>query len=169
MQGSVIKTALLVLILLAAATYTWSQATAGAASTAYGLLTVGGIGGFLVAMLTIFRPQSSPITAPIYAGLEGLVLGAISAVFESSYPGIVIQAFGLTIGVLAIMLVLYGTRLVQATEKVQDRNHRRDRCDLPGLSGGHRRLLVRAAPALHSRERRRWASASRWSSWSSLR
>ena len=117
LQGSVIKTALLVLILLAAATFTWSRAASGAASTAYGLLAVGGIGGFLVAMLTIFRPQSSPITAPIYAGLEGLVMGAISAVFESSYPGIVFQAFGLTIGVLAIMLVLYGMRLVQATQR----------------------------------------------------
>jgi uncharacterized YccA/Bax inhibitor family protein len=117
LQGSVIKTAVLLVILLAAAAYTWSQTTAGATSTAYGLLALGGIGGFLVAMLTIFRPQFSPITAPIYAGLEGLVLGAISAVFETSYPGIVIQAFGLTIGVLAIMLVLYGTGLVRATEK----------------------------------------------------
>jgi uncharacterized YccA/Bax inhibitor family protein len=117
LQGSVIKTAVLLVILLAAAAYTWSQTTAGATSTAYGLLMLGSIGGFLVAMLTIFRPQLSPITAPIYAGLEGLALGAISAVFETSYPGIVIQAFGLTIGVLAIMLLLYGTGLVRATEK----------------------------------------------------
>ena len=168
LQGSVIKTAVLLAILLAAATYTWSQATAGATSTAYGLLTVGGIGGFLVAMLTIFRPQSSPITAPIYAGLEGLVLGAISAVFETSYPGIVIQAFGLTIGVLAIMLVLYGTGLVappRSSRSGSSPPRERSALSIWWTSsrrslGGTCRTFTRTAP---------WASASRSSSWSSRR
>ena len=119
LQGSVVKTAILLAILLATATYTWSEATKGATSLVYGLMMAGGIGGFLVAMLTIFRPQYSPITAPIYAGLEGLIMGAISAAFETSYPGIVIHAIGLTIGTLAVMLVLYGTGIIRATEKVK--------------------------------------------------
>src|SRR5260370_41857223 len=59
----------------------------------------------------------SPLTAPIYAGLEGLVLGAISALFETMYPGIVIQAVGLSIGVLAVMLFVYGTGIIRATER----------------------------------------------------
>src|SRR5207244_6428710 len=70
-----------------------------------------------VAMVTIFAPKISPITAPIYAGLEGLLLGAISAVFETIYPGIVIQAVGLCIGVLTVMLFVYGTGIIRATEK----------------------------------------------------
>ena len=74
--------------------YTWSQAVSGATSLAYGLLIAGSIGGFIVALVTIFNPKISPFTAPIYAALEGLVLGAISAVFETIYPGIVIQAVG---------------------------------------------------------------------------
>jgi len=116
-QGSVLKTAILVLILLATAAYTWSQAVAGATNVAYGLLIAGSIGGFIVALVTIFNPKASPFTAPIYAALEGLVMGAISAVFETIYPGIVIQAVGLSIGVLAIMLFLYGTGIIRATEK----------------------------------------------------
>jgi uncharacterized YccA/Bax inhibitor family protein len=116
-QGSVLKTAILVVILLATAAYTWSQAAAGNAPVAYGLLIVGCIGGFIMALVTIFIPKVSPFTAPIYAALEGLVLGAISAVFETIYPGIVIQAVGLSIGVLAVMLFLYGTRIIRATEK----------------------------------------------------
>ena len=116
-QGAVLKTALLVVILMVTAAYTWSQAAAGNASLAYGLLIGGAIGGFITALVTIFIPKVSPFTAPLYAALEGLVLGAISAVFEAMYHGIVIQAVGLSIGVLAVMLFLYGTRIIQATEK----------------------------------------------------
>jgi uncharacterized YccA/Bax inhibitor family protein len=80
-------------------------------------LIAGGIGGFITALITIFIPKVSPFTAPIYAALEGLVLGAISALFEAMYSGIVIQAVGLTVGVLAVMLFLYGTRIVKVTAK----------------------------------------------------
>jgi uncharacterized YccA/Bax inhibitor family protein len=117
LQGTVLKTALLVAILLLTAEFTWSQAKAGNSAIAYGLLIAGAIGGAIMALITIFIPKVSPFTSPIYAALEGLVLGAISAVFEASYPGIAIQAVGLTIGVLAIMLFVYGTGIIRATEK----------------------------------------------------
>jgi uncharacterized YccA/Bax inhibitor family protein len=116
-QGAVVKTALLVLILLATGLYTWSQVISGPTELTYGLLIAGSIGGFIVALVTIFVPRISPITAPIYAALEGLVLGAISAVFEKVYPGIVPQAVALSVGVLAVMLFLYGTGIIRATEK----------------------------------------------------
>jgi uncharacterized YccA/Bax inhibitor family protein len=67
--------------------------------------------------VTVFVPRVSPFTAPLYAALEGLVLGAISAVFEAQYHGVVIQAVGLRVGVLAVMLFVYGTGLIRATEK----------------------------------------------------
>jgi uncharacterized YccA/Bax inhibitor family protein len=117
LTGSVVKTSILVLILLVTAAFTWHEAATGETAVTYGLLIAGCIGGFIVALLTIFVPKLSPITAPIYAALEGLVLGAISAVFEAQYPGIVIQAVGLTVGVLAVMLFLYGTGIIRATEK----------------------------------------------------
>jgi uncharacterized YccA/Bax inhibitor family protein len=119
LQGTVLKTAVLVAILLAAAGYTWTQTQAGAVELAYGLLAVGGIGGFIMAMVTIFFPKASPFTAPIYAGLEGLLLGGISVAVNQQFPGIALQALGLTVGVLVIMLFLYGTGIIRATEKVK--------------------------------------------------
>jgi uncharacterized YccA/Bax inhibitor family protein len=116
-QGSVLKTALLVLILFVAAAFTWSQAVEGATTVVYGLLIAGALGGLLTAIVTIFMPRLSPFTAPLYAGLEGLVLGAISVVFETAYPGIVSQAVALSIGVLAVMLFVYGTGIIRATER----------------------------------------------------
>lgn len=116
LQGAVIKTALLLLILVIAAVFTWSQAAAGS-PVAYGLLVAGSLGGLAIAFVTVFVPRWSPVTAPLYAALEGLVLGAVSAVFQARYPGIVIQAVGLSVGVLAVMLFVYGTRLIRATER----------------------------------------------------
>jgi uncharacterized YccA/Bax inhibitor family protein len=116
-QGTVIKTAFLMVILVIAAAYTWSQALAGATNMSYGLLIAGSIGGVITALVTIFFPRVSPITAPIYAALQGLFLGAISAVFETMYPRIVFDAVGLSIGVLAVMLFVYGTGIIRATQK----------------------------------------------------
>jgi uncharacterized YccA/Bax inhibitor family protein len=117
LPGTVAKTALLLVLLVITASVTWSQATAGNMSVAYGLLILGSIGGFITALVTVFRPQASPFTAPLYAALEGLVLGGISAVFEARYPGIAIEAVGLSVGVLAMMLFMYGTRILRATER----------------------------------------------------
>jgi uncharacterized YccA/Bax inhibitor family protein len=117
LQGAVLKTALLVVILLVTAAYTWKQFTTGDVTLVYGLLIGGCLGGFVTALVTIFIPRVSPFTAPLYAALEGLALGAISAIFETQYPGIVIQAVGLTIGVLAVMLFVFGTGIIRATEK----------------------------------------------------
>jgi uncharacterized YccA/Bax inhibitor family protein len=130
-QGAAIKTLILVGILLAAAAFTWSQclhAVTGEFSgetvtrfaptqSAYAFLMIGVFGGFIVSLITIFSPRSSPVTAPLYAGLEGLALGGISAVFEYRYPGIVLDAVGLTIGTLVVMLVAYASGVLRATPK----------------------------------------------------
>jgi uncharacterized YccA/Bax inhibitor family protein len=118
LPGAVVKTAILLVILLVTAAFTWTQAAAGS-PLAYGLLIAGSIGGFITALVTVFVPRLAPITAPVYAALQGLVLGAVSAVFEAMYHGIVIQAVGLSIGVLAVMLFVYGTGIIRATAKVK--------------------------------------------------
>jgi len=76
-------------------------------------LVIGGLGGFVVALICIFKQQTAPITAPIYAVLEGLSLGAISAMYEYKYPGVAIQAVGLTFAVLGAFLFSYTTGLVR--------------------------------------------------------
>jgi uncharacterized YccA/Bax inhibitor family protein len=75
------------------------------------------IGALIVAFVTIFRPQSAHITAPIYAVLEGLVLGALSHIFELEYDGIVLQAIVATMGVAATMLVLYRSGRIRVTPR----------------------------------------------------
>jgi uncharacterized YccA/Bax inhibitor family protein len=115
-SGTALKTGVLLVILVVTGTYTWSQAAAGT-PLSNGLLLGGLIGGGIVALVTIFAPRTAPVTAPIYAALQGLVLGAVSALFETRYPGIATQAISLTIGVLAVMLFVYATGLIRATER----------------------------------------------------
>ena len=79
-------------------------------------MPIGLFGGMIFALITIFKKNWAMYTAPIYAILEGFFLGGISAIFDSQYPGIVIQATGLTFGTLASLLVLYKTGVIKPTE-----------------------------------------------------
>jgi uncharacterized YccA/Bax inhibitor family protein len=114
-QGTVNRTAVLLLLVLLTSTWTWRLYYTAAGSMM--LWVVGGaIGGFIVAMITVFRKQWAAVTAPLYALLEGLVLGGISSVLEARYPGIVIQAVGLTFGTLFGLLFAYKSGMIKATE-----------------------------------------------------
>jgi uncharacterized YccA/Bax inhibitor family protein len=114
-QGTVNKTGLLLLFVVATAAWTWGLSHSETPEAAFPWMIGGLIGGFVVALVTIFKKEWSPITAPIYALLEGLLLGGISAIFEKSYPGIAVQAISLTFGVMFVMLLAYKFRIVQAT------------------------------------------------------
>ena len=76
----------------------------------------GAIGGLVLALITVFKKEWSPVTAPMYALVEGLFLGAISAVFNAKFPGIVFQAVLLTFGTLFALLFAYRSGLIKATE-----------------------------------------------------
>ncbi len=81
-------------------------------------MAVGGIGGFITSLVVIFAPKSSPIAAPIYAVLEGLFLGGISAIFAAQYTGnIIIQAVGLTFLTFFLMFTAYRSGWIKVTEK----------------------------------------------------
>ena len=114
-QGTVNKIGILLVLTIATATWTWTLA-GGESHAVYPLLTVGTIGGLIVAIVTVFKQTWSPVTAPIYCLLKGIVLGGISAIFEAMYPGIVFQAVCLTFGTLACLLIAYRTGLIKATE-----------------------------------------------------
>jgi len=114
-QGTVNKTGLLLLFVVATAAWTWGLAHSETPEATYPWMIGGLIGGLIVALVTIFKKEWSPVSAPIYALLEGLVLGGISAIFERSYPGIAVQAISLTFGVMFVMLLAYKFRIVQAT------------------------------------------------------
>jgi uncharacterized YccA/Bax inhibitor family protein len=122
-QGTVNKVAIMLLLVLGGAWYTWRiaygtiQTDPVAASRAMMPWMIGGgIGGFIMAMVTIFKRSWAGITGPIYAVLEGLFLGGISAFFEARYPGIVIQAVALTFAILFALLFAYKTRIIKPTQ-----------------------------------------------------
>jgi len=117
LQGTVNKTGLLLLCVVATAAWTWGLSHSEAPGAALPWMLGGVFGGFAVALVTIFKKEWSPITAPVYALLEGLALGGISAIFERMYPGVAMQAVGLTFGTLFVMLLAYKTGMIRATQK----------------------------------------------------
>jgi uncharacterized YccA/Bax inhibitor family protein len=117
LPGTAFKSLVLVGIVLVTGTLNWMQAANGEKELVLGLTIAGSLGGFVLALVTIFYPKIAPITAPIYAAAEGLFLGGVSSFFEKQYAGIVFQAVSLSVGILTIMLFLYATRMVQATQK----------------------------------------------------
>jgi uncharacterized YccA/Bax inhibitor family protein len=118
LEGTINKTGFLLFLLVAAAAWPWYNyfQSAGFYDTTPFLIG-GALGGFAVALVCIFSPTTAPITAPLYAVLEGLFLGSLSARYETAFPNIVIQSVVLTFGTLAVMLVLYRTRIIQVTQK----------------------------------------------------
>ncbi len=116
LQGTVNKTGLLLLCVVATAAWTWGLSHSNRPDAVYPWMIGGFLGGFVVALVTIFKQSWSPITAPIYALLEGFALGGISAIFERTYHGIAIQAVGLTFGTLFVMLLAYKTGMIRATQ-----------------------------------------------------
>jgi uncharacterized YccA/Bax inhibitor family protein len=117
LNGTVNKTAFLLVLTLAGALYTWNLFfTSNGAANLMPYVLGGAIGGLVVALVTVFKKTWSPVTAPLYAGLEGLFIGAISAMFEQRFPGIVMQAVGLTFGTLAALLIAYRSGLIKVTE-----------------------------------------------------
>jgi uncharacterized YccA/Bax inhibitor family protein len=119
-RGTMNKLGLSMLLLLAGAFYTW-QGFANNDTNVQTLMWVGAIGGLVVALVIAFKKEWSPYLVPAYAILEGLFLGAISAMynfaFAESMPNIITNAVGLTAATSIGMFLLYNFRIIKATEK----------------------------------------------------
>src|SRR5580700_11988178 len=115
LDGTAVKAGILGALVVMSAAWPWhlffAQHVSTAALTPY--MLGGTLGGFIFALITIFKKEAAPITAPIYAVLEGLALGSISAYYEYRYPGVAIPAVGLTFAVLGVMLFAYTTHIVR--------------------------------------------------------
>lgn len=114
-SGTIQVTAILGILLIAAAAFVWAKFAAGYTDFAAMLTTGGAIGGFIIAMIVIFARTKFLI--PVYAVCEGLFLGGISAIFDKSYPGIVPQAVLGTFAVMFSMLALYSLKVIKCTDK----------------------------------------------------
>ena len=120
LEGVVLRTAALFPVLLVAAWLGWQAVDRGETEARLpGWLFLAALGGFGIAILTVFKPRLSPYTGPAYAAVEGLFLGAISAVYDFRFDGIVLQAVMLTGAVFAIMLALYASRVVRVTDRLR--------------------------------------------------
>jgi uncharacterized YccA/Bax inhibitor family protein len=113
-SGTVNKMLLALVLLMATAIWTWNL-PAGDPRIG-GLMILGIGGGFVAAIVTVFKKTWAPYTVPVYALLEGLALGTISAMFERMYPGIVSQAIFLTFGTTGALLLAYRSGWIRATE-----------------------------------------------------
>jgi len=118
LSGTVNKTGILLICAISTAAWTWHLFLQSRDMADVAPLMIGGmIGGLICALVTVFKKEWSPVTAPAYALLEGLVLGGVSAVFDIRYPGIGIQAVSLTFGTLFVLLMAYRSGLIQVTQK----------------------------------------------------
>jgi uncharacterized YccA/Bax inhibitor family protein len=115
-QGTAWKTLILLGMCAGTACFTWTRVSNGDFAAALPMMLAGAIGSLIAGFATAIKPNWAPVTAPIYALLEGLLLGAISGVFEQQYPGIVLQAISATFGTLFALLMAYQSGLIRATE-----------------------------------------------------
>lgn len=120
-SGAIGKFGFLLLMVMGGAIYSWNLLGKGEVSLMKTMMMIGIIGGLITAMIIIFKPQTARYLSPLYALLEGLFLGGISvtvnAMFAAKYPGIVLQAVGLTFAVALGMLALYSFKVIRATQK----------------------------------------------------
>lgn len=116
--GTVGKTAVLFVLLMISAGWTWWKFFAAGPQAVEPFMLGGIFGGLILAFATVFKPNWAAITAPLYAILEGLFIGGISALFSMRYGPVVMQAVMLTMGVMAGMLILYSTGTIRVTPRL---------------------------------------------------
>lgn len=114
-NGTVNKAAVLILVVFATALFGWNLAATGS----MGFTFMAAIAGFILAIVTIFKPNIANITAPLYAVAEGVFIGGISYYFETQYPGIASQAVIGTVSVFFLMMFLYRTGMIKVTDKMR--------------------------------------------------
>ena len=119
LNGTVNKTGFLLLLSVLTAAFAWSKTFTDSGEMAPGAMIYligGAIGGLVLALVTAFKKEWSPVTAPMYALVEGFFLGSISAIYNAQFQGIVLQAVMLTFGIMFALLFAYRTGLIKATE-----------------------------------------------------
>ncbi len=118
-KGTLNKFGFLFLMVLGTSFYSWKEFAGG--GNVVPMIWTGALGGLVIAIVLVFKKEWSPYLAPAYALMEGLFIGAISAMYNSAFaekaPNIVINAVGLTFGVAIAMYLLYSFRIIKATEK----------------------------------------------------
>ncbi|MEO6613538.1 MAG: Bax inhibitor-1/YccA family protein [Chitinophagaceae bacterium] len=116
-KGTMNKFGVMMMLMIGSTLFAWSQFYKG--SDPMPLMMTGVFGGLGVALILMFKKQWASILAPIYAILEGLFVGSISAMYNYTYPGLPTQAVALTLLVTLIMFVIYRYRIIRVTQKLR--------------------------------------------------
>lgn len=117
-QGAIQKSVLLSVIaaVVGIAVFLYCLLTMNMSIT-YGATLVGAIGGFILALVTTFKPNTAPTLAIPYALFQGAFLGGISMIFQMKYPGVPVKALLATFITSLVMFALYRAKIIRATEK----------------------------------------------------
>jgi len=115
LAGVINRSILLLLLVAGTAAGVWTYSNSHP-SAIYPMVMVGTLGGFVVAMVTTFKRDWAPFTAPVYAVLQGVFIGGISLVMEQRFPGLVLQAVLLTFGVMFALLAAYQSRIIRPSQ-----------------------------------------------------
>lgn len=114
-DGTVNTTLVMGLLLITSAVFTFTRMSMGYTDLGVMLTGLGAISAFILALIIIFTRAVTLV--PFYGIAEGLFLGGVSAMFELSYPGVVVNAVAGTFAALIVMLILYRMKVIQCTEK----------------------------------------------------
>ena len=108
-KGTVDKTAMSILLLLMAGYFSFTE-------DSMIFMITGLIGGIITLIITIRKKHLSPITVPVYAMFQGLMLGGISFMYGQLFEGIVFNAIMITVSILISLLFAYRSGIIKATE-----------------------------------------------------
>jgi len=121
LQGVAKKAFVLLVVVLISAAYTWRTAALHGVDAITGPAVLGCIGGLVLGIATIFVPSMAPISAPLYAVLEGLAIGAISYWTNVRYHGIPLQAAVATFGITAVCFGLFASGRIEVSESFAEK------------------------------------------------
>lgn len=117
MKGTMNKFGVLIMLMMGSTLLAWTQFYKGADPKP--LMYIGVFGGLAVALVMAFKMRWSTFLAPVYAILEGLFVGSISAMYNYAYPGLPVQAVALTLLVCLVMFLIYRYRIIKVTSKLR--------------------------------------------------
>ena len=121
LPGVAKKSLILLLLVIVSAAYTWRTAALQGPDAVMTAAVIGCLGGFLVALATMFMPHLAPVTAPVYAVLEGLAIGAISFITNARYHGLPLHAAVATLGVTAVCFALFAADRIEVSESFAEK------------------------------------------------
>src|SRR5258705_5233908 len=117
LNGTMNKFGVLMMLMLGSTLFAWAQVYKG--SDPMPMMMVGVFGGLALAIVMAFKKQWSSILSPVYAILEGLFVGAVSALYNLQYKGLPMQAVALTLLVTLVMFLIYRYRIIKVTSKLR--------------------------------------------------